>query len=99
MIINRAKCMFGYPESRPEMIYPSSIIYRLDQWGAGKKRSLSKYMEMVGIDTKTKKVTLNSWCNKGEWPEQAKPYMLTSKQKKDLVAAEKRKRGSSIWHI
>lgn len=32
IIINRVKCMLGYPESRPEMIFPNSVLYRLG-WG------------------------------------------------------------------
>jgi hypothetical protein len=46
----------------------------------GKKRSFSKYMEMVGIDTLSKTVTPNIWCHNGEWPEMAEPYKLKTKK-------------------
>lgn len=42
----------------------------------GKKRSFANYMEMVGIDTLSKKVTPNKWCHKGEWPEIALKYQV-----------------------
>ncbi len=54
----------------------SLLLFRQDQWSMGKKRSFSQYMEMVGIETKSKKVTPNVWCHKGEWPEIAKQYMV-----------------------
>jgi hypothetical protein len=28
IVINRVKCMLGYPESRPEMIHPNNVLYR-----------------------------------------------------------------------
>ena len=31
----------------------------------GNKRSFNEYMKMVGIDTLTKKVTVNTWCHRG----------------------------------
>ena len=45
----------------------------------GKKRSLKKYMEMVGLDMFSKKVRQNQWCHRGEWPEIAKQYRLVKK--------------------
>ena len=51
----------------------------MEEWGLGKRRSFSKYMEMVGIDTFSKKVTPNQWCHQGYWPESALPYKLDSK--------------------
>ncbi len=42
----------------------------------GKKRSFSQYMDMVGIDTLSKKVTPNVWCHKGEWPQSALQYQV-----------------------
>ena len=28
IVINRVKCMLGYPESRPEMIHPNNVLFR-----------------------------------------------------------------------
>ncbi len=42
----------------------------------GKKRPLSKYMEMVGLDMKTKKAKTNTWCHGAEWPQSAAEYRL-----------------------
>jgi len=68
--------MLGYPESLAELITPSSVIYRLDDWGMGKKRSMAKYMQMVGLDMNSKIATKNKWCHHGEWPEIAKEYRI-----------------------
>jgi len=73
--------MLGYPESKADLIYPNSVLYRLDEWGMGKKRSFSKYMEMVGIDPLQKKITTNKWCHEGVWPAQAEQYKLLNKKK------------------
>jgi hypothetical protein len=69
--------MLGYPESSAALIEPSSVIYRLDDWGMGKKRSLAKYMEMVGLDMISKKERPNQWCHRAEWPEIAKEYRIS----------------------
>lgn len=76
IIINRVKYMLGYPESRSELVYPSSVLYRQSDWGMGKKRSLAAYMDMVGLDMQSKTQRPNVWCHKGEWPEQAKQYKI-----------------------
>jgi len=81
IIIKRVKNMLGYPESKADLIYPNSVLYRLDEWGMGKKRSFSKYMEMVGIDPLQKKITTNKWCHEGVWPAQAEQYKLLNKKK------------------
>eukprot|EP01038_Epipyxis_sp_PR26KG_P009420 gene9420-12689_t len=82
IVLKRVKCMLGYPETRPEMIHPNSVLYRQDDWAMGKKRSFSRYMEMVGINPVSKVVTPNVWCHKGEWPENAKQYQLLNKKSK-----------------
>ena len=41
------------------------IPNRHSTWGMGNKRSFNEYMKMVGIDTLTKKVTVNTWCHRG----------------------------------
>jgi len=74
MVLKRVKCMLEYPESRPELIHPKSILYKLDEWSMGSMRPLSRYMSMVGIDVNSKKVTQNTWCRKCEWPEIAKEF-------------------------
>eukprot|EP00596_Hydrurales_sp_CCMP1899_P002197 CAMPEP_0119042790 /NCGR_PEP_ID=MMETSP1177-20130426/16162_1 /TAXON_ID=2985 /ORGANISM="Ochromonas sp, Strain CCMP1899" /LENGTH=494 /DNA_ID=CAMNT_0007009807 /DNA_START=112 /DNA_END=1593 /DNA_ORIENTATION=+ len=61
LVLKRVKCMLGYPESRPEMINPNSVLYRSEDWSMGNKRSFSNYMQMVGLDTQTKVVTVNRW--------------------------------------
>ena len=47
----------------------------------GKKRPLSKYMEMVGISALDKKITSNHWCHQGVWPPQAEQYRVPDKKK------------------
>lgn len=74
MVIKRVKHMLGYPESRPDMINPVSVLYRSEDWAMGKKRSFDAYMKMVGIDVMGKVISKNDWCLRGEWPEEAKPY-------------------------
>lgn len=74
IVLKRVKCMLGYPESRPEMINPNSVLYRLEDWSMGTKRSFAQYMEMVGINTLNKVVTPNKWCHTGDLPPQARPY-------------------------
>jgi hypothetical protein len=76
LVIKRVKCMLNYPESRADRISPASLLYRLEEWGMGGKRSFNDYMEMVGLNTLTKVVTPNIWCRKGEYPKQFLPYKL-----------------------
>ena len=76
LVIKRVKCMLNYPESRADRISPASLLYRLEEWGMGGKRSFNDYMEMVGLNTLTKVVTPNMWCRKGEYPPQFLPYKL-----------------------
>lgn len=78
-IIKRVKCMMGYPESRPDMISPNSVHYRMDEWGMGKQRSFQDYLQMSGIDPVSKLITTNQWCHKGEWPDVAKRYYKKKK--------------------
>jgi hypothetical protein len=80
LMIKRVKCMLGYPESRADRVKPASLLYRLDDWSMGTKRSMKEYMKMVGIDTETKTITPNMWCHEGRWPEQALQYKLTDKK-------------------
>jgi hypothetical protein len=77
IVINRVKHMLGYPESRAELIYPPSVLYRLSDWSMGKKRSVAQYMEMVGLEMKSKTQRPNMWCHNGEWPEIAKDYRVS----------------------
>lgn len=79
IVINRVKHMLGYPESRAELLYPPSVLYRLSDWAMGRKRSLAKYMEMVGLEMNSKTQKPNMWCHHGEWPEIAKEYRVTEK--------------------
>eukprot|EP01033_Poteriospumella_lacustris_P016945 gene16945-12126_t len=77
IVINRVKHMLGYPESRAELIYPPSVLYRLSDWSMGKKRPVAQYMEMVGLEMKSKTQRPNMWCHNGEWPEIAKEYRVS----------------------
>ena len=69
--------MLNYPESRAVRIIPSSLLYRLEDWSMGSKRSFSDYMDMVGLNTMTKVVTPNVWCHKGKYPSQFLPYKVS----------------------
>jgi hypothetical protein len=71
--------MLGYPESRAELVYPPSVLYRLSDWSMGRKRSLQTYLNMVGLDMDGKVQRPNLWCHKGEWPEVAKKYRVLKK--------------------
>ena len=82
MVINRVKCMLGYPESRPDMVEPKSLLYKQHEYGMGTQRSYADYLKMVGIDFESKTVTRNTWCNKGEWPDIAKQYYVDKTKKK-----------------
>mmetsp|Transcript_10042 Transcript_10042/g.15192 ORF Transcript_10042/g.15192 Transcript_10042/m.15192 type:complete len:500 (-) Transcript_10042:145-1644(-) len=76
LVIKRVKCMLGYGESTAKMVSPHSLLYRLEDWSMGKKRSFKSYMDMVGIDPVNKKVTPNRWCHNGLWPPQAEKYKI-----------------------
>lgn len=52
------------------------VWFSADEWGLGKKRSFSKYLEMVGIDILSKTMKPNQWCHRGEWPQIAAPYRV-----------------------
>lgn len=49
IIIKRVKNMLGYPECDSEVVFPRNILYRLEDWGMGTRRSFSAYMKMVRI--------------------------------------------------
>lgn len=74
LIIERVKNNLGYPESRADRVQPASLLYRLNDWGMGNKRSYAAYLEMVGIEPISKTITPNTWCHKGLHPPQALPY-------------------------
>eukprot|EP01041_Mallomonas_annulata_P000653 gene653-1265_t len=79
LVIKRVKTMLGYPECTPEMVSPASLLYRLEDWSMGNKRSFATYLDMVGIEPLTKTITPNFWCHQAKWPPQAEPYRLTDK--------------------
>lgn len=76
LVLKRVKSMLEYPESKAELVNPSSVLYRLEEWSMGSARSFKQYMSMVGIDTLHKRVTRNMWCHEGRWPAQAEQYRL-----------------------
>jgi len=76
MMIKRVKCMLDYPETSPALISPASLLYRLEDWSMGRERSFSTYMSMVGIEPRSKTITMNQWCHKGVWPAQAERYRV-----------------------
>ena len=80
-MIKRVKNMLGYPESREDRVMPPSLLYRLSDWSMGNKRSLTQYMQMVGIEPISKTITKNEWCHRGSVPPQAEPFKVDSKQK------------------
>ena len=74
LVLKRCKNMLDYPESHTEYVNPRSLLYRVDEWGMGTKRSYKEYLKMVGLDMVTKKVKANQWCHRGEWPAEAMQY-------------------------
>ena len=67
-VINRIKHSMGYPECARDMVSPESLLTAMDDYGLGKVRTLKDYMEMAGLDTKTKIVTKAQWCHDGVPP-------------------------------
>jgi len=54
--------------------YFSIVLYRLEDFAYGRKRSARAYYDMVGIHPVDKVIRKNDWCHKGEWPPEAIPY-------------------------
>lgn len=79
MVIKRCKNMLGYPECHADLVNPVSVLYRVDDWGMGNKRSYDSYLKMVGIEPISKKITRNQWCHDGNWPQEALPYYYDKK--------------------
>lgn len=80
IVLKRVKNMLGYPESAAELINPSSVLYRLGDFGYGKKRSAAAYYDMVGIHPITKEIRKNEWCHLGNWPPEAIPYRKSGRR-------------------
>lgn len=80
LVLTRCKNLLDYPESHNQYVNPRSMLYRLEEWGMGDKRSYNQYLQMVGLNMKSKKVRQNTWCHRGEWPEEAKPYYVDKKR-------------------
>lgn len=76
IVIKRVKNMLGYSESIHENIFPKNILYNLDNFNLGKKRSFEEYMKFVSLDVKKKTVKKNNWCHEGEYPENIKKYKI-----------------------
>jgi hypothetical protein len=81
LMIKRVKSMLEYPESQADRVFPSSLLYKLEEYSMGNKRSFSDYLNMVGIEPKTKTITTNNWCHRGEWPELANKYKVSPNKK------------------
>ena len=60
------------PSSPPPS--PRAVLYRLEDYAYGRKRSAKAYYDMVGIHPVDKVIRKNDWCHKGEWPPEAVPY-------------------------
>ena len=69
LIIKRVKNLLDYPESSRALLYPPSLVYRLEDYSIGPVRPAELYMKMVGLDVKTKSFTEQTWCHKGTRPE------------------------------
>jgi len=69
-IIDRVKNILGYPETSDEIIYPSTLTAYKELYGIGYKRKMEDFLDMVGINLQTKRITLPDWCHKGEKPKQ-----------------------------
>ena len=50
-----------------------AVLYRLEDYAYGRKRSAKAYYDMVGIHPVDKVIRKNDWCHKGEWPPEAVP--------------------------
>jgi hypothetical protein len=68
LVIKRIKNLLGYPESSRELLYPPSLLYRLEEYHIGSERPAELYWKMVGLDVRTKKFTAQEWCHKGKKP-------------------------------
>jgi hypothetical protein len=62
------------PLSSPHTPSPRAVLYRLEDYAYGRKRSAKAYYDMVGIHPVDKVIRKNDWCHKGEWPPEAVPY-------------------------
>jgi Glycosyltransferase (GlcNAc) len=67
LLIDRIKCLVGYPESSSELILPS-LLAHMDLYGEGPVRTLVEYMANVGLDVMAKKAYNVEWCAKCEPP-------------------------------
>lgn len=68
MILDRIKYQLGYPESALDMLPDRSIVTAVDSYSMGIKRSLKRFLKIVGLDMVTKQVTQTEWCEKGYPP-------------------------------
>ena len=62
------------PTARVSPTLTSPVLYRLEDFAYGRKRSARAYYDMVGIHPVAKVIRKNDWCHKGEWPPEAIPY-------------------------
>mmetsp|Transcript_25932 Transcript_25932/g.48331 ORF Transcript_25932/g.48331 Transcript_25932/m.48331 type:complete len:80 (-) Transcript_25932:144-383(-) len=68
MVLDRIKYQLGYPEAAKDMLTSKTLLTAVEQYSMGKERSLSRYLEIVGLDMTTKEVSLTMWCEEGRPP-------------------------------
>ena len=74
LVLCRIKYQLGYPEAAREMIMPKSNLTAVEQYSMGTERTLDKYLRLVGLNIKEKKVAYTDWCESGHVPPGFEQY-------------------------
>ena len=61
LILNRVKYQIGYPESSRDMIVPTNILSKVEEYTLGNDRSLDDYLKMAGYDFYYKLADIPIW--------------------------------------
>jgi hypothetical protein len=78
IILDRIKFMMGFAGKEAENIDDKSLLGHADKYGLGDVRPLSEFLEISGIDVKTKDVAQGSsnWCRQGKQHAYAEKYNM-----------------------
>ena len=67
LIVERIQYQLGFPEAARDML-PKSVLTAVDDYSMGTARSLRDYMQMIGMNAKTKEIIPMAWCEQGNPP-------------------------------